>query len=116
MYRQVADQLAAEIASGELPPGHRVPSERVIAERHGLWILADEVYEDYVYGGGARHVSIAATHLERTVSVYSFAKSYAQAGLRIGYAIAPEPVAFALRKLVNHSVYNVPTVLQHAAH
>src|SRR6476659_10673322 len=36
MYRQVADQLAAEIASGELPPGHRVPSERVIAERHGL--------------------------------------------------------------------------------
>jgi len=35
-YRQVADALAASIASGDLRPGDRVPSERVIAQRHGL--------------------------------------------------------------------------------
>jgi GntR family transcriptional regulator len=35
-YRQVADRLAAEIESGGLQPGSRVPSERTIAERHSL--------------------------------------------------------------------------------
>jgi len=86
-----------------------------VADRHGLWILADEVYEDYGYD--AQHVSIA-THpaaASRTVTVFSFAKSYAQAGLRVGYALAPEPVAAAIKKLVNHSVYNVPVAMQRAA-
>jgi len=35
-YRVVADSLAAAIISGDMRPGERVPSERVIAERHGL--------------------------------------------------------------------------------
>lgn len=86
-----------------------------VADKHGLWILADEVYEDYGYD--APHISIA-THpaaLPRTVTVFSFAKSYAQAGLRVGYALAPEPVTAAIRKLVNHSVYNVPVAMQRAA-
>ena len=87
-----------------------------LAERYRLWILADEVYEDYGYD--ADHVSIASLPgaAERTVSVFSFAKSYAQAGLRVGYADAPEPIAAALKKLVNHSVYNVPVAMQRAAH
>ncbi len=86
-----------------------------VAEQHDLWILSDEVYEDYGYD--APHVSIA-THpaaLARTVTVFSFAKSYAQAGLRVGYAVAPEPVTAAIKKLVNHSVYNVPVAMQRAA-
>jgi aspartate/methionine/tyrosine aminotransferase len=83
-----------------------------VAERHGLWILADEVYEDYAYD--AAHVSIAALAEARTVTVFSFAKSYAQAGLRVGYAIAPEPIAATLKKLVNHSLYNVPVANQRA--
>jgi aspartate/methionine/tyrosine aminotransferase len=80
-----------------------------------LWLFADEVYEHYGYD--AAHVSIA-THpaaAPRTVTVFSFAKSYAQAGLRVGYAIAPEAVAGAIRRLVNHSVYNVPVAMQRAA-
>ena len=35
-YREVADALEQQIASGEPPPGGRVPSERAIAERFGL--------------------------------------------------------------------------------
>jgi aspartate/methionine/tyrosine aminotransferase len=84
-----------------------------LATQYGLWVLADEVYEDYGYD--AEHVSIATLIPERTVSVYSFAKSYAQAGLRVGYAFAPEAVAATLKKLVNHTVYNVPVAMQRAA-
>jgi N-succinyldiaminopimelate aminotransferase len=86
-----------------------------VAERHRLWILADEVYEHYCYD--AAHHSIAALPgaLERTVTVFSFAKSYAQAGLRVGYALASPHVAATLKKLINHSVYNVPVAMQRAA-
>ena len=84
-----------------------------LAKAHDLWILADEVYEDYGYD--AEHVSIATLVPERTVTVFSFAKSYAQAGLRVGYALAPEPIAATMKKLVNHSVYNVPVAMQRTA-
>lgn len=98
---------------GEMRSRAELEAIAELAVRHGLWILADEVYEDYGYD--AAHVSIAALVPERTVTVFSFAKSYAQAGLRVGYALAPEPVAATLKKLVNHSVYNVPVAMQRAA-
>jgi aspartate/methionine/tyrosine aminotransferase len=86
-----------------------------LAVRHDLWILADEVYEDYCYN--SLHWSLASDveMRPRTVTVCSFAKSYAQAGLRVGYALAPEPVCAAISKLVNHTVYNVPVAMQRAA-
>ena len=84
-----------------------------IADRHGLWLVSDEVYEHYVYDGV--HVPVASAAAERTVTVSSFAKSYAQAGLRVGYAVGPAPVITAVKKLVNHSVYNVPVAMQRAA-
>jgi aspartate/methionine/tyrosine aminotransferase len=86
-----------------------------LADAHDLWILSDEVYEDYGYD--LAHSSIATHPLAaaRTVTVFSFAKSYAQAGLRVGYALAPPAVAAAIKKLVNHSVYNVPVAMQRAA-
>ena len=84
-----------------------------VATTHDLWVMADEVYEDYAYD--APHASIAQLVPERTVTVFSFAKSYAQAGLRVGYAIAPEPITATLKKLVNHSLYNVPVANQRAA-
>ncbi len=100
---------------GQMITAARLAQITAIAARHQLWILADEVYEDYGYD--AEHVSIAALPggFERTVTVFSFAKSFAQAGLRVGYALAPEPVAATLKKLVNHSVYNVPVAMQRAA-
>jgi aspartate/methionine/tyrosine aminotransferase len=87
-----------------------------VARRHDLWILSDEVYEEYVYD--AKHLSIGTLPgaASRTITVFSFSKSYAQAGLRVGYAVGPEPVIAALRKMANHSVYNVPQAMQRAAH
>ena len=89
--------------------------ERIVAaaRKHDLWILSDEVYEDYGYD--AKHVSLATLAPERTITVFSFAKSYAQAGLRVGYALGPDEAIAAIRKLVNHSVYNVPVAMQRAA-
>jgi len=78
--------------------------------------LADEVYEDYAFDGRA-HVSIATLPgmAERTLSVFSFSKSYAQAGIRVGYVAGPATAMHAIRKLANHTVYNVPRAMQRAA-
>lgn len=36
VYRQVADAVAADIASGKLTPGARLPGERALAEQYGV--------------------------------------------------------------------------------
>lgn len=66
-----------------------------IAERHGLVVLADEVYEDIVFD--AEHVSIGSLGYEGpVVTVFSFSKGYAMTGWRVGYAVAPAEVAEAM--------------------
>ena len=66
-----------------------------IAERHGLVVVADEVYEDIVFD--TDHVSIGSLgHEGRVVTVFSFSKGYAMTGWRVGYAVAPPEVVEAM--------------------
>jgi aspartate aminotransferase len=95
----------------------RAEAEEVaqFAKQHDLMVIADEAYEDLVYDG--EHVSIASLPgmAERTISTYTFSKSYAMTGWRIGYAVAQEPWMTAMRKLVLYSTNGVPTMVQWAA-
>jgi aspartate/methionine/tyrosine aminotransferase len=85
------------------------------AKRHDLIVISDEAYEDLVYEGA--HVSIASLPgmAERTISTYTFSKSYAMTGWRVGYAVAHEPFMAALRKMVLYSTNGVATMVQWAA-
>jgi aspartate/methionine/tyrosine aminotransferase len=66
-----------------------------IAERHGLAVLADEVYEDITFD--VEPVSIGSLGYEgRVITVFSFSKGYAMTGWRVGYAAAPEEVVEAM--------------------
>ena len=66
-----------------------------IAERNGLVVVADEVYEEIVFD--TEHVSIGSLGYEgRVVTVFSFSKGYAMTGWRVGYAVAPEEVVEAM--------------------
>lgn len=95
----------------------RAEAEEVaeFARRRDLIVIADEAYEDLVYAG--EHVSIASLPGmgERTISCYTFSKSYAMTGWRIGYAVAEEPFMTAMRKLVLYSTNGVATMVQWAA-
>jgi aspartate aminotransferase len=85
------------------------------AIKHNLVVVADEAYEDLVYEG--EHVSIASLPgmAERTISCYTFSKTYAMTGWRVGYAVAKEPFMTGLRKLVLYSTNGVSTPTQWAA-
>ena len=100
------------------PTGRVIPADWLealadLARRHDLWVFSDEVYEDYVYRG--EHVSMARFAPERVVSVYSFSKSYAMAGQRVGYLAGPERIVSEARKIATHLYYHPPIVGQYAA-
>lgn len=79
-----------------------------------LVVIADEAYEDLVYDG--EHFSIASLPgmAERTITSYTFSKSYAMTGWRAGYTVAKEPFMTGLRKIVLYSTNGVTTPVQYA--
>ena len=83
------------------------------ARRHDLWILSDEVYEEFVYRG--EHVSTARFAPERTISAFSFSKTYGMAGNRAGYLVGPAAAIAEAHKVSVHSAYHAPTAAQVAA-
>ena len=85
-----------------------------MAERHGLWIISDEAYEDVVFDDG-EHVSAASLPgmYERTVSVYTFSKTYAMTGLRLGYVAAKDPLLRdRMKKALFYTASNVTSIVQ----
>ncbi len=94
----------------------RAEAEEVaaFAIERDLVVIADEAYEDLVYDG--EHVSIASLPgmAERTITCFTFSKTYAMTGWRAGYAVAKEPFMSALRKLVLYSTNGVTTPVQYA--
>ena len=71
------------------------------------------MYEDYVYED--EHFSVGTLAPERTVSVYSFSKSYGMAGNRVGYLVGPPQLARQAHKVGTHTAYHAPTAGQLAA-
>ena len=87
------------------------------AVEHGIWVVADEIYEHLVYGD-AEHVSmpVAVPELaDRCVVVNGVAKTYAMTGWRVGWLIGPTDVVKAATNLQSHATSNVSNVAQVAA-
>lgn len=84
-----------------------------IAQRHGLVIVSDEMYEHLVYG--AEQVSIGRYAPEHTLTINGASKAYAMTGWRIGYAGGPRPVIAAMNALQSQSTSNASSVSQYAA-
>ena len=85
-----------------------------IAQTHNLWVISDEAYEDVVFDG--EHVSIASMPgmYERTIPLYTFSKSYAMTGLRLGYiAIKDAAIRDRAKKLLFYTASNVASVVQY---
>jgi aspartate/methionine/tyrosine aminotransferase len=86
-----------------------------IARERDLWIISDEAYEDVVFDD-AKHVSIASLPdmYERTVSVFTFSKSFAITGLRLGYLATPDPkIRERMKKALFYTASNITTVVQY---
>lgn len=84
---------------------------------HGIWVIADEIYEHLTYDGHEHHsIRAAVPELADTcLIVNGVAKTYAMTGWRVGWMIGPEDAIKAATNLQSHATSNVANVSQYAA-
>jgi aspartate aminotransferase len=88
-----------------------------MVQRHNLWLISDEAYEDVVFDD-VEHVSPASLHgmYERTISAFTFSKTYAATGLRLGYvATKDSQIRDRMKKALFYTASNVTSVVQFGA-
>jgi aspartate/methionine/tyrosine aminotransferase len=84
------------------------------AHRHDLYLISDEVYEEIIFEG--RHVSpYTLTDEPRVISMFSFSKTYAMTGWRLGYLVASEEVVANCNKVQEGYVACASAIAQKAA-
>ena len=89
------------------------------ARRHGLWLLADEVYDRLYYAGerlGDPVPSILrkATRDDAVMVVHSFSKSYCMTGWRVGWLVARRDLAAKATQINEFIISHAPTFAQKA--
>ena len=87
------------------------------ADEHGLFVIADEIYQNLTYDG-VKAVSIVEavpSLADRTILVNGVAKTYAMTGWRVGWMVGPADIIAAAANLQSHLSSNVSNISQRAA-
>ncbi|MBU0684610.1 MAG: pyridoxal phosphate-dependent aminotransferase [Thermoplasmatota archaeon] len=95
---------------GTVFPKETVKALSELAKDNKLYILSDEVYDNYVYEG--EHLSFARFHND-TIIVQSFSKSLAATGWRIGYVATSKEIVQQLSKVQYYTLACPPTATQY---
>ncbi|GLK72249.1 pyridoxal phosphate-dependent aminotransferase [Ancylobacter dichloromethanicus] len=91
-----------------------------IARRHGLWIVADEIYGRFFYeageGGPARAPSFhdVMEEEDRILFVQTFSKNWAMTGWRLGWIEAHPSLGPVLENLIQYATSGVAAFMQRA--
>ncbi|QSA97928.1 pyridoxal phosphate-dependent aminotransferase [Methylococcus sp. EFPC2] len=85
-----------------------------VAGNHDLLVITDEIYE-YITYDGHPHISPATIGnlKDRTVSIQGFSKTFSITGWRLGYVVAPEPLARAINLVADLLYVCAPAPLQY---
>ena len=77
--------------------------------------ITDEIYEHILYDG-TEHISMASLDgmQDRTVTINGMSKTYSVTGWRVGWAVAPERITNAIRKVHDFLTVGAPAPLQEA--
>ena len=84
-----------------------------VAERHELWLLCDEAYDDLWYGEERRRPLWARPEVAaRAVACHTLSKSHALAGARVGFTHGPSEVMGGVRGAQTFLTYCAPRPMQ----
>jgi aspartate/methionine/tyrosine aminotransferase/chorismate mutase len=84
-----------------------------IAERRGLLLISDEIYERFIYDD-IRPFSPGSIY-PNTITLNGFSKSHALTGWRVGYAVGPQPIIEKMKELQQYTFVCAPSFAQVAA-
>ena len=96
------------------------PEQAVILEhcrRHGIWIIADDVYERLVYADGMKTAASFLTMAEpgeRLIVINSFSKAWSMTGWRLGWMVTPPAIQADLAALIEYNTSCVSEFVQRA--
>jgi aspartate aminotransferase len=104
------------------PTGWTIRREEQVAilehcRRHGIWILADDVYERLVYAEGMKSAPsflALAEEDERLIVTNSFSKAWSMTGWRLGWMVVPVALMADLAALLEYNVSCVSEFTQRA--
>lgn len=87
-----------------------------LARKHGLWIIADEIYGRFVYGAEKRAPSFhdVMTDDDRIIFVQTFSKNWAMTGWRIGWIETSPALGDVIENLIQYSTSGVAVFMQRA--
>ena len=87
----------------------------LLAEKHDLFVISDEVYEHIIFDG-LKHISAASipSLAARTFLCGSFGKTFHTTGWKVGYCLAPKEFTAEFRKIHQYMVFSVITPFQFA--
>ncbi len=84
-----------------------------LAERHALWVVADEVYAGIAPDG--RVPGLAARLPEQVVTLSSLSKSHGMTGWRAGWLVGPPALVAHVESLITCMLFGLPGFIQEAA-
>jgi aspartate/methionine/tyrosine aminotransferase len=82
-----------------------------VAKKNNLWIISDEVYEDFDYD--KRFISMGKIY-DKTIVMSGYSKNLSLTGLRIGYAVGPKEIIDEMTKLQQYTFVCAPSIAQFA--
>jgi aminotransferase len=86
----------------------------ILAEKHDLLLISDEIYDRLVYGVQHTCVPGLPGMRDRTILLGGFSKDYAMTGWRLGYVCANPDLLAAMRKVHQYTIMSAPTMAQAA--
>ena len=85
-----------------------------VAVKHNLYVLSDECYDEVILDG--EHVSPASFCTDgRVISAFTFSKTYAMTGWRVGYVVANGDISDSITKILESNSSCLPAICQRAA-
>lgn len=116
----ISERTKAILINSPSNPTGGVLSDEILAgiaelsQKHGFWVISDEIYERLVYGVTPRSFATYGTE-DRTITVGGCSKSYAMTGWRIGFAACPLAVAKAMSNFQDQVTSNPTSFAQRGA-
>ena len=84
-----------------------------LAVEHDFLVISDEVYDRIIFDGKSHHSVLQFEELrKRSMSVFSFGKTFHITGWKSGYVVAPEELTKEIRKVHQFLTYSVNTPVQ----
>ena len=101
--------------TGAVYPAGTIARLIEIAQRHDLWLVSDECYDQIILDGTWASPANLAPEDPRIATVFTFSKSYSMTGWRIGYVVGSAELIDTATKVLESNSSCVSTITQVAA-